>query len=173
MGSYLEIVEMRAGRWFLQRCLFVPPQLCGRKRVCVLTARRVCLVASFLPNDDSLLTKSLLGRNVWNVFQKLQLLQRYRDPKVTRVKHKLLGQLGKMSWILHGWFEKRGTPPSTCREVGHGFWPAPGAWLLSITWGGCKEGRGAVLGRTWTLQEMPVLRTETYFFLQACTWSGH
>ena len=173
MGSYLEIVEMRAGRWFLQRCLLVPPQLCGHKHVCTLAARRVCLVASFLPNDDGLLTKSLPGRNVWNVFQKLQLLQRYQDPKVTQVKHKPLGQPGKMSWILRGLFEERGTPPCTCRKVGHGFCPAPGAWLLFITWGGCEEERGAALGRTWTLQQMPVLRTETYSFLQGCTWSGH
>lgn len=34
------------------------------KHVCMLTARRVCLIASFLPNDDGLLTKSLPGTNL-------------------------------------------------------------------------------------------------------------
>lgn len=173
MGSHLEIVEMSAGQWFLQRCLLVPQQPCGHRHVCTLTACWVCLVASFLPNDDGLLTKSLLGRNVWNVSQKLQLLQRYQDPKVTQVKHKPLGQPGQVSRILWGWFEERGTPSWTYREVGHIFCPAPCAWLLSVTQGGCKQERGAALGRTWTLQLMPVLRTAMYSFLQGCIWSGN
>lgn len=59
-------------------------------------------------------------------------------------------------------FEEKGTPPSTHKKVGHGFCLAPAVCLLSITWARCQEGRGAVLGRSWTLQEMPVLRTKAF-----------
>lgn len=57
---------------------------------------------------------------------------------------------------------REGNPTSMCRKVGHGFCPAPAVWQLSVTWARCQDGRGAVLGRTWTLQEMPVLRTKAF-----------